>query len=238
MTTAIGDAIIRLESVETIQLESFAHFMQIVQDNDFTVTIYRGEPLSKTPLIPKLGRVTLTDIDKVLELERKLLKFFKHRAGRYLDFEPRSDWDWLALAQHHGLPTRLLDWSENPLAAAFFAATAAVNCEAVIYSVVALAAVDTETTSPFSLDKPKLVHVQPRFERIRNQMGVFSICPSPLEPLVYGKMRRLRLKSELRTQFLDMLAKMGVHGESLFPGLDGLCSYVAWSRGYDDYRIK
>nr|WP_214287803.1 FRG domain-containing protein [Acinetobacter pittii] len=76
---------------------------------------YRGQSDKSWDLMPGFYRG-----DKGIS-ESTLLKRFKQSASMLLDKDPVNSFSWMFLMQHYGLPTRLLDWSESPLIALYFA---------------------------------------------------------------------------------------------------------------------
>lgn len=87
--------------------------------------VYRGDGGASWPL--------LTSLDKLggrgaphskADLEEHILRNFIRYSRPHFTTPPINDWEVLVAAQHHGLPTRLLDWTYSPLVAAHFATVA------------------------------------------------------------------------------------------------------------------
>jgi len=101
-----------LELQELIFAESWNERLGRFRSN----LVYRGENRAANELTTSLQRLG----GPFAELERHLLRNFRKYAHR--DAVPQETiWDWLALAKHHGLPTRLLDWSHSPYVGLHFA---------------------------------------------------------------------------------------------------------------------
>jgi len=85
---------------------------------------FRGCGDSAHELKPTLYRQKFRkDIESFIELEAELLLRFQQRSIPFRTREFVDNWEWLFFMQHFGIPTRLLDWTENPLTALFFAVT-------------------------------------------------------------------------------------------------------------------
>lgn len=90
--------------------------------------VYRGMADTRWPLLTSLDQLGGTDPPHTKgDLEEHLLRNFIRYSRPHLNSPPANEWELLATAQHHGLPTRLLDWSYSPLVAAHFATANAVH---------------------------------------------------------------------------------------------------------------
>jgi hypothetical protein len=76
---------------------------------------FRGHRDGRWKLDPTLSR------EDLLRRELELTKRFKQNAFQFLLRIPAEEWEWMFLMQHYSVPTRLLDWTENPLIGLYFA---------------------------------------------------------------------------------------------------------------------
>jgi FRG domain len=212
------------------RVDGFIELHEIINKYDARTVIYRGVTSAHYPLIPKIGRIVPPDsIHSVERNEQEILRLFKERAFQYLDVPPTNDWDWLAVGQQYGLPTRLLDWTENPLVACFFAIIGESRDDGVIYAYQNASYISVEQhQDPFKYKKVGKFIPKHLVQRITTQGGLFTIHPNPHEEFQSPDMEKIIIPSEVRMKLTDTLNKYGVNRFSLFPSLDGLAAHIEW----------
>lgn len=196
--------------------------------------IFRGHENAEFYLKPSIARVEPRE-NTIQIMEAKMLNEF-HR--RYLN-SPSDDWGLLALVQHHGLPTRLLDWTQSPLVAMFFAVDKPSDAKQSAVWAYRYKHIATKEVDPFKIEEIYVFHPTHVTTRITAQQGCFTVHPPP-----FFDMRKLRRKDEelvkvtikekYRIQIKNELDRLGTNYASLFPELDGLCKYLKWSFSFSE----
>ncbi|HSY43399.1 MAG TPA: FRG domain-containing protein [Candidatus Acidoferrum sp.] len=223
--------------MKEIPVSSFLELHQALQGcRNNPLWIFRGQSDVSWKLIPKAGRSPFNRVE-----DDALFYSWKSDAIQYIADKPRTELEWLAIAQHHGLATRLLDWTRNPLVAAFFAVWENANTDAALFAFFSCEIVAADyDASPFYSETKRNVFVwgpDAISPRIIRQQGIFTVHEPAKTPLYILKgmdeLICLRIDKNYRQKLREELAHYGITRATLFPDLEGLANYHNWKIHYE-----
>jgi hypothetical protein len=230
-------------SFEITSLDDYTKYVNNFAESGADMVLYRGQ-CNDDELLPGIGRKQEKDIfPKIpLDTEQKMLNDFKKKLPNFLQSEIKNEWDLLAVCQHHGLATRLLDWTQNPLIALWFACSSPYmnGNHSIIWAftinVSSIFDFSKEgTSSPFDVESTKIISPNWVAKRIANQSGLFTIHKPKIEDnnLIFKVLNEDETFDPMPIKFIipkivrkDLIRQLNVYGvnhSSVFPDLDGLC---------------
>jgi len=245
--------------MEQISVSSWTEFMALSATLDGWA--FRGQQDARWPLLTSLERYLsayLPDRSSWRLREERAIRIFRRKAHNFLENPAalENDLRCLALMQHHGAPTRLLDFTKSPFVAVFFALSAATR-DAAVY---ALNTPRLWAAAPRGQMEMNRDHIDPRVQgnferhflpntnailwtgeptemdrRLVAQSGTLvvpGILGKPLDSILqeYGDSNRLLKKIVLpfsmRDEVMKALYRMNITNATLFPDLDGLARSI------------
>ena len=234
--------------IEEIEVDSVPKYLGLVNDLMFvrsveqSAWIFRGVSDKTHELEVSLRWVrrdlageptTASAYSSVKEAE--IFYRFKRAALAVTNLSDIPDLDWMCLARHHTLPCRVLDWSESPLVAAYFAnADMGAKAHSAVYATRMPSLVsEQEARKPFDITSVKTYQPIPISPRISAQSAVVTVHPEPMKKFDPDVLIRFVFPPKLQGGIKMQLNKYGIHHQSMFPDLDGLATNLRWLYKWD-----
>jgi len=232
-TTLYGHPVWHAESIT--DFEEFLH-----QHAPTKYNLFRGQD-SDWPLLPYISRIAKSKM--IPTLENRLHDAFIHEAQPYVGNPPKNEWDWLALAQHHGLCTRLLDWTSDPFIALWFAVKSApqkvqFSPEVWVFDSDSNNLIDNKMqSSPFKVQSTRVFIPQPFHPRVEIQKAAFVVfryipdypkgfCELSKNKLLRRRLARVKFPHYKARTIRTELNRRGYKKSNLFPDLDSTCKKI------------
>jgi hypothetical protein len=209
------------------------------------IKLYRGQP-DDWPLLPNLFRHYQDRVDLIHSKERDALQELKTRIPWNTPMLPKNDWDWLSFGQHFGLKTRMLDWSETPKIALFFALDGTpIRPTVYVYHAQKAQIVDAEIKKhpPVEvlerMEKTRIMTPSVHSVRVALQKGwhtVHRLHPRkaggkmviPLAGMEWhkGRMRMIGIDSANVESIRAELRKKGIHRATVYGEFERVCKSI------------
>jgi len=233
----------RLNDIIIDQVGDFINKVNGFEEQHISNWIFRGHSNIEYKLIPSLFRIDISDCYQSWEVvEQYMLESFKREAQPHLKIAPQDEIEWLTLAQHHGLPTRLLDWTLSPLVALYFAVENFQNNKDSVVWCYGSASVNnchpesTPIARNLGCTMQGLIipnHISPR---VTNQSGCFTIHESPEgknefiplneQELRFSIFQRFIIRKGNKKNVYNQLYKLGITEALIYPGLEGVAKKI------------
>lgn len=235
--------------------KSFVDFLDeiisiIDRERDCEILFFRGHSCNQWSLLPSL----LRNGDKSLNyFEQALYYDFISNAGSLLGSVNKKSWELIFLMQHNGLPTRLLDWSENFATALFFAldsnevsdpeiwilnpiklnkktkniGAAIINPDLDLYHDYYQTHIEKIKNS----DRENPIAIYPHREnhRLFNQKGLFTLHGTSIEPLekiAPECLHKIKIPTDCIEDAKKFLELSGINSYSIYNDLESLAKHL------------
>ncbi len=220
------------EIQEGMTFNSFEEFINKVSQG-CSHFVFRGQSDYKYKLTSSICRkikkpITEEEKNEFILKEKSLLTFFKARAKSTINSNIYNEWEWLALAQHYGISTRIIDWTENPLIALYFASINNIEKDGAIFLHHTTELIDIDSHTPFDSNLNGFIVAPYVTNRLASQSAIFSISSNPWDEFISEKENiiKCKLTKEFKEEMRNILPILGINKRTVFIDLDSVAKDI------------